>query len=165
MNNNNGNEETIGKIVYLMQTDKSVDAPTDAIRWSKNIFRARVVEPKKSFAQKILAVLQVDLAPGKAAFGERSASAEQARQMLFQAGENGLDFRIKRVEAGLDVRGQILGEGFENAMIKLFGKEDSFETVTNEISEFEFTSIPAGKYRLSVQKGEREIVVEDLELN
>ena len=172
MNNNNGNEETISKIVYLMQADKSVDAPTDAIRWSKNIFRARVAEPKKSFAQKVLAVLQMDLAPGKAAFGERSASADQARQLFYEAGENGLDLRVKATEKGISVRGQVLGEGFEKATVKLVGANSSFESETNNLSEFGFNlsefgfvEIPAGNYDLILRKNETEITVEGLELS
>ena len=58
---NNSEKQLISEIIYLMQTDKSIDAPQDAIKWSKNIFRARAAEPKKSFVQKILAVLQMDL--------------------------------------------------------------------------------------------------------
>lgn len=165
MNNNNGNEETIGKIIYLMQTDKSVDAPLDAVRWSKNIFRSRAAEPKKSFVQKVLAVLQMDLAPGKAAFGERSASAEQARQLFYEAGKNGLDLRVKATGKGVSVRGQVLGEGFENATVKLVGADSSFEAETNNLSEFGFVEIPTGSYDLILRKNETEIVVEGLELN
>jgi hypothetical protein len=158
---NNNSDKTIEKIIYLMQTDKSVDAPQDAIDWSKNIFRTRAIEPKKSFVEKVFAVLQMDLSPNKAVFGERSASANQARQMLFEAGENSVDLRIKETEKGLEIRGQILGEGFENAQVKL----GDFETETNELSEFKFNEIPNGKYNLILQSGEKEIVIEELDLN
>ena len=100
----NENENLINKIVSLMETDSSVDAPTDAIKWAKNIFRTRAVEPKKSLVQKVLAVLQIDLSPNKAAFGERSASGAQARQMLFQAGDNSIDLRIAETEKGFNLR-------------------------------------------------------------
>lgn len=154
------NDQTIAEIMRLMQTDKSVDAPADAIRWSKNIFRARVVEPKKSIVEKILAVLQMDLSPNRAAYGERSASPTQARQMLFQAGENALDIRITRAEQGFNLHGQILGEGFANCAVKL----GEFKTTANDISEFMLAKIPTGIYNLSVQSGKKEIVVEDLEI-
>ena len=156
----NENENLINKIVSLMETDSSVDAPTDAIKWAKNIFRTRAVEPKKSLVQKVLAVLQIDLSPNKAAFGERSASGAQARQMLFQAGDNSIDLRIAETEKGFNLRGQILGEGFANCTIK-FGE---FETVSNQLSEFSFTEIPNGKYNLTLQTNETEIVIEDLEI-
>lgn len=157
---NKNSDKTVEKIIYLMQTDKSVDAPQDAIQWSKNIFRTRAAESKKSFAEKVLAVLQMDLSPNKAVFGERSASANQARQMLFEAGENSIDLRIKETEKGLEIHGQILGEGFENALIKL----GEFEKKANELSEFKFSEIPNGKYDLSLQSGEKEIVIKELNL-
>ncbi len=154
------NEQEINRIIYLMQQDKSVDAPTDAIRWAKNIFLTRAVEPKKSMFERVLAVLQMDLSPNRAAFGERSAFASQARQMLFQAGENALDIRISKTEQGFNLHGQILGEGFANCTIKL-GK---FGTTANELKEFKLVKIPSGMYNLSVQINEKEIVIEDLEL-
>jgi len=152
-------EQEINRIIYLMQRDKSVDAPTDAIRWAKNIFLTRAVEPKKSMIEKVLAVLQMDLSPNRAAFGERSGSASQAKQMLFQAGENALDIRIEKTEKGFILHGQVLGEGFANCTVKL----SAFETTANEIGEFKL-EIPSGLYNFSVQGGEKEIVVEDLEL-
>ncbi len=144
-----------------MQTDKSSDAPQNAINWSKNIFRTRAASPKKSFVEKVFAVLQMDLSPNKAVFGERSASASNARQMLFEAGENSIDLRIKETGKGLEIHGQILGKGFANATVKL----GEFETKANEMSEFKFTSVSNGKYDLNLQSGEREIVIEALDLN
>ena len=162
MNNKNSNEDFLNKIVHLMQTDRSEDAPKDAVKWAKNIFRARVAEQKKSFAQKVLAVLQMDLSPDKAAFGERSASASQVRQMLFGAGDNSVDLRITKTEKGaLNIHGQILGEGFANSTVKLGG----FSTEANELSEFKFTEISAGNYDLTFQTNDTEIVIENLNLD
>jgi len=154
------NEQQLNRITYLMQTDESFDAPQDAIRWSKNIFRSRIAEPKKSVVERVLAILQTDLSPNRAAFGERSASTSQARQMLFQAGDISIDLRIKQTQNGFDLRGQILGEGFANYTIKL----GEFETTANELSEFKLTNVSSGTYDLIVQSGEKEIVVENLEL-
>lgn len=145
-----------------MQTDRSEDAPQDSVKWAKNIFRVRQSEPKKSLVQKVLAVLQMDLSPDKAAFGERSASASQSRQMLFTAGENGIDLRISETENGkLNIQGQILGESFANCVVKL----GEFETKSNELSEFKFDGIPAGNYDLIFETDETEIVIQNLELN
>lgn len=156
----NGNENLINKIVSLMEIDSSADAPQDAIKWAKNIFRARVTEPKRSLVQKVLAVLQMDLSPNKAVFGERSASAGQARQMLFSAGENSVDLRISETEKGFNLRGQILGEGFANCTVKL----GEFEAKSNELSEFSFIEIAKGKYDLTLKSGETEVVIENLEI-
>lgn len=156
----NTEKQIIDEIISLMQRDDSVDAPQDALKWSKNIFRARAVAPKKSLVQKVLAVLQLDLSPDKAAFGERSTGAGQERQMLFAAGENSIDLRIKEGEKGFIVRGQILGENFAAATIK-FGE---FETVTSEIGEFSFANVAGGKYDMTLKTGATEITIENLEI-
>ena len=159
---NNSNDELLKKIVYLMQTDDSADAPADSVKWAKNLFRSRVTEPKKSLVQKVLAVLQVDLSGGgQPAFGERSVSTSQVRQMFFQAGENGVDLRISQTDSGLSVQGQVLGEGFANCAAKL----GEFATQTSELCEFSFAEVPAGRYDLIFQTAEKEIVIEGLELN
>lgn len=160
MSMNNSENQIIDEIISLMQRDDSVDAPQDAVKWSKNIFRTRAVAPKKSLVQKVLAVLQMDLSPNKAAFGERSAGTGQERQMLFTAGESGIDLRIKEAEKGFIVRGQILGEGFADATVK-FGE---FETVASELGEFSFTGIPGGEYDMTLKTGETEITIEKLEI-
>lgn len=161
MNDKKSQEDFLNKIVYLMQTDRAEDAPQDSIKWAKNIFRARAAEPKKSFAQKVLAVLQMDLSPDRAAFGERSASAAQARQMLFTAGENAVDLRISETEKGfLEIQGQILGENFANCAVSL----GDFETRANELSEFKFSGVSAGNYDLTFKTDEAEIIAENLSL-
>lgn len=157
---NKTSDQEINRIIYLMKTDEAYDAPQDAIQWSKNLFRSRAAEPQKSVVKRMLAVLQMDLSPNRAAFGERSASASQARQMLFQAGENALDIRIAETEKGFNLYGQILGEGFATCIVKL----GELETTANELTEFKFTEIPTGKYDLIVRGGEREILIENLEL-
>ena len=138
------NEDLLNKIVHLMQTDQSADAPADAVQWTKNLFRTRVAEPKQSFVQKVLAVLQMDLAPNKAVFGERSASASQARQMLFGAGDNSIDLRIEQTGKSFTIKGQILGENFANAEIKISSAENSYAAQTNELSEFKFEKVAKG---------------------
>lgn len=158
------NEDLINKIVNLMQSDDSADAPPDAIRWSKNIFRTRVAEPKASLVQKVLAVLQMDLSPGKAAFGERSAGASEARQMLFAAGEHQIDLRIAPKDKTFKVNGQILGANSAGAEIKLFNDERAFTVKSNELSEFEFENIAKGIYALSLIFADSEIVIENIEI-
>jgi hypothetical protein len=158
-------DRTIENIIRLMQSDRAADAPEDAVRWSKNLFRARVssaaATPKTSVARKILAVLQMDLAGGRAAFGERSASSGQARQMLFQAGEAAMiDLRVKETENGFSVQGQILGADFAGALVRL----GELQTKANERGEFAFEQVVRGAHRLSLSTNETEIVVEDLQV-
>lgn len=153
-------DDTIKQITNLMRTDDSVDAPADAILWSKNIFRTRRTEPRRSAVERILAVLRADLAPGRAVFGERSGSSSAARQMLFEAGETGIDLRIAETGEGFEVRGQILGEGFGGAAVR-FGR---LETTADELGQFGFEGVPAGRSDLSVRTADREIVIEEIEL-
>ena len=143
-----------------MQRDESVDAPQNSVKWAKNLFLARIAESKQSLMQKVLAVLQMDLSPNKPAFGERSATGSIARQMFFEAGEIGIDLRVSVGEKGFDLRGQILGEGFENTLVKI----GEFETKTNDLNEFILKSVPSGNYNLILQNSEKEIVIENLEL-
>jgi hypothetical protein len=159
-NTMNNSDENVKKIIRLMQMDDSTDAPEDAVEWSKNLFRTRAFEPKKSVVEKIRAVLKLDLSANRPVFGERSASAGQGRQMLFEAGENGVDLRISEGENGLTVRGQILGEDFAGAAVR-FG---DLTAETNELGEFRFENLPAGTYDLTIRTAEREIVLEEIEL-
>ena len=154
------NENLINEIVYLIQTDDSIDAPSDSVKWAKNIFRVRSAQPKKSIVQRVIAALQMDLSPNKAVFGERSASAVKSRQMLFQAGDNSIDLRVGKDEKNFSVRGQILGEGFAFCTVKL----GDFETSANELSEFSLSGIPGGEYDLTLQSENTEITIESLEI-
>ena len=157
MNNSNDN---INRIIHLMQTDNSVDAPADAITWSKNLFKTRSFEQKTSIVEKIKAVLQMDLQPGKAVFGERSATANQARQMLFGTEQTSIDLRIEQTEESFLIKGQILGENFENAAITL----GEIETKANDLSEFKLENVSSGTYDLVIRTDEKEIVLENIEI-
>lgn len=154
------NSKNIETIIQLMQMDASVDAPTDSLKWSKNIFRTRSAAPKKSAVARILAVLRVDLSPASA-IGERSTSAAEGRQLLFEAEGNSIDLRIKPTKSGFIIFGQILGEGFGEATVKI----GDFETTANDLSEFSFFDIPAGSYDLTLRSAEKEITVSDLEIH
>ena len=160
----NNNEDLLNKIVHLMQTDNSADAPKDSVAWSKNLFLSRAAVPQKSLVQKVLARLQMDLSPNKAAFGERSASVSDVRQMLFGAGDHQIDLRIAKVNKGFTVTGQILGEDFAGAEIALFGGGKNLSAKTNELGEFRFENISKDKYTLSLTFKDKEIVIEDIEI-
>lgn len=154
-------EKKIEKIIRLMQRDDSVDAPEDAVKWAKNLYLAR--ERRPSLVRRIVAVLQADLLPNRALAGERSASAARARQMLFAAGDIGVDLRINGVRRKFDIKGQILGTGFENASVRLTGNEASFETKTDEMATFELVGVPTGIYSLTIEHDGAEIVLEGIE--
>jgi hypothetical protein len=155
-------EKKLQQIIDLMQRDDSVDAPADSIRWASNLYRTRASEPRKSFVQKIAAIHQMEIAPNKPAFGERSASASQVRQMLFKAGDNAIDLRIEPKEKAFSVRGQILGEGLSGAKVKLFNDAQSFESRSSELSEFAFENVKPGQYELIIQGEDVEITLKTI---
>ncbi len=150
-------EQNLLNIIELMRRDDSTDAPADSIRWASNLFRSRAAEPKVSLVRRLAAVLQMELAPGKAAFGERSASTTQVRQMLFKAEDNAIDLRIEPSGPDFIVRGQILGEEFAGANLVLHEDERRLETVASDASEFVFEKVPAGRYELLIRRDDVEI--------
>ena len=148
-----------------MQRDDSVDAPADSIRWASNLFRTRAAESKPSLIKKLVAVLQMEIAPNKPAFGERSASTASIRQILYRADENAVDLRIEKVKKGFTVRGQVLGDGFAGAKATLSDDVKTFETTANESSEFRFDEIPSGSYRLTVHGSKVEIELKGVDIS
>ena len=158
-------ENNIQNILELMRRDDSVDAPVDSIRWASNLFRTRAAEPETSFVKRLVAVFQMEIAPNKPALGERSASASATRQMLYRAEDNAVDIRIEKATKGLTVRGQILGEGFENASVRLFDDNHTFEATANETSEFRFDSVPAGQYELTMRGNGVEITLKAIDIS
>lgn len=159
---NNPEEKMLEHILQRMQTDHSVDAPADVIKYAKNLYRTRATEPNRSVIQRVLAVMTIDLAPNRAAFGERSAGSGQARQVLFESGENAVDLRVSNVENRFDIRGQILGDGFANGEIEIAGKKNSFTARLDELSTFRLAAIPEGEYNISIRGENSELFIESL---
>lgn len=159
---NNAHEQKLEHIISRMQADRSVDAPADVLKYAKDLFRTRAAQP--SLLQRIVAVLKVDLAPNRAAFGERSAGAE-ARQMLFESGDNAVDIRIIASDNGFDIRGQILGDGFASGVAGIESSEFSTSSAIDDIGGFRLKSIPGGEYTLTLRDGKSEIVIEGLKLD
>lgn len=157
-------DKDLQQIIDLMQRDDSVDAPAESIRWASNLYRTRATGTKKSFVQKIAAVLQIEIAPRKPALGERSASTSQVRQMLFKAGENAIDIRIEPKERAFAIRGQILGDGLAGAQIRLFNDTQGQQSQANEVGEFAFENVKPGQYELTVSGESVEITLKTIDI-
>ena len=147
-----------------MRRDDSVDAPADSLRWASNLFRTRAAQPKKSLVKKLAAILQMEIAPNKPAFGERSTTTSQVRQLLFRAEENAIDLRIEPGKGGFSLRGQILGEGFAGASVTLSDDANTFGTKISHTSEFRFDNVPAGRYELAIQGESVEITLKTIDV-
>ena len=148
-----------------MRRDDSVDAPADSVRWASNLFRTRAAEPRKSLIKRLVGVLQMEIAPNKPAFGERSASPSTARQILYRADDTAVDVRIEKTKRGFIVRGQVLGDGFANASVRLFEDGRTFEASAGANSEFRFDSIPAGIYELAIHGTDVEITLKGIDIS
>ena len=157
-------DKQLERMIHRMLSDRSADAPADALQYAKNLYRTRAASPKTSIIHRVMAVMQVDLTPDRSAFGERSAAGSQARQMLFGAGEHAVDLRVTAAKIGFDIRGQILGDGFENGDIEIANNEISNKIKIDKTSEFRVLGLPAGKYNFTIMGENAEIVIEQIEL-
>ena len=156
-------EQKIQHILKRMLADRAEDAPADAVKRAKGLYRTRVVEKPAGLFQRIIAAVTADIAPGQLAFGERSAIAGEARQMLFEAGENAVDLRITSVDGKFDIRGQVLGGGFDNAEIELANGASTLTAKADDAS-FVLARIAAGEYIVTIRGDAAEIVIERLML-
>jgi hypothetical protein len=157
-------EENFERIITLMMNDRSEDAPADALKYARNLFRVHAPEPQPSLLRKIIGVLSIDLAPNMAAFGERSAAGAEARQMMFDADDNAVDLRVSTGTDGLDVRGQILGSGFENGEVEISGDKIDLKSQIDQNGGFSFTGLKAGDYSLNIKGSASDIVIEKFTL-
>lgn len=158
----NAEEQKLEHIIRRMQTDKSVDAPADVVKYVKNLYRSRVAQPQTSAIRRFVAALKMELSPDRAAFGERSGSASATRQILFEAGDNAVDLRIAKSGKNFDIRGQILGPGFSGCDAILAGDEGSMKSTIDENSGFQFNQIKTGEYSLTIKSDQSEIFIEQL---
>ena len=149
-------------ILQRMTTDTSVDAPADSIKYVQNLFRTRTIESRPTVLERVFAVLSLDLAPNRAFFGERSASTAQLRQMLFESGENAIDIRVSNVGTGFDLRGQVLGDGFEAGEVGLANEQFSAKSMMDDAGGFSFTGVSCGEYTLTIRGTRTEIFIEKL---
>lgn len=156
-------ERKLDHIISRMQSDTSVDAPADLIKFARNVFVQRSFEKAPSMLERIVAVLRMDLAPNRAAIGERSAGGSAARQMLFDAGDSAIDLRVTPNGDAFDIRGQHIGD-LSAETVRLESANDHFTSQNDELKGFEFKSVPAGNYRLTISFATTEIVIDEITL-
>lgn len=82
----------------------------------------------------------------------------------YDSGDNAVDIRITLSGKGFDLRGQILGDGFENGEAELTGEQLSTKSKTGEMSEFAFTGVAAGEHKLAIRSGDSEIFIDPLKV-
>lgn len=143
------------------------DAPEDAIQRAIGLWkeRAPAVEGEAGWIERLVATLGFDSAgAAPLAHGLRSAGAD-VRQMLFTAGERDIDLRLAPSEGAplWRVSGQILGPDANGEAVL---RADGFAARTpwNELSEFAFDAVPAGRYRLMLYSAKWEIELPPFDL-
>ncbi len=143
-----------------MERDDSIDAPQDSVRWAKNLFAVRAAEP--SSLRRLIAVLVSELVPGRPAFGERSAAAGKARQLLYQVGEAAVEIEITQKGKAFEVKGQFLGELQERSIAVLTADDGKRECGLTEFGGFTFEKVANGRYELVIRTEAGEFAVEEL---
>jgi hypothetical protein len=169
-----GELASLQRLIGVMRTDRSADAPADLIARVKGLFRAPAAAPGPSLRRRLVAALSFDSARAPLAFGVRAGEisprerAAAQRQMLFNAGALDIDLRLTPVggtpadeRALWVVTGQVLGsEG--GRRVELRGPGGAPAAAINDQGEFALPPIPAGHYALTLQLADLDIDIPDL---
>ncbi len=155
----------IEHLIVLMRADTSQDAPQSTITRAVDLFAlsqfARLALPNtKPRHPAQLRFDSLGLAP---AFGVRSGGLS-ARQMLYHTESCDIDLRIEPVETGWVFSGQVLGEFAAGGRVELQSVETLSQTSLDEQSEFTFSPVSAGAYRLIIELADQDIEIGDLEI-
>ena len=152
------------RLVNLMRTDSAEDAPRDVRANAVALFGVRGSSTKPSIAQRLIAALSFDSARLSPAYGLRSGQP-QARQLLYSAGENDLDLRVRPSGAEWVVSGQVLGV-CAGGQVELQGETGGSTAIAalNDLCEFALPPVPTGRYTLKLLLNDMEVEVPDLEL-
>jgi hypothetical protein len=148
----------LDRLVQLMRSDKSEDAPSYVINRALRLMRQPAPAQQMSGLRRLLALVQFDSYTQPFAAGVRSGP-DAVRQMLFVAEDTELDLRIVPESGQWRISGQVLGTDTEGS-ITLAGSEAHHEVALNELSEFQLPLVNKGAYSLILRTGVHEIVAE-----
>ncbi len=155
-------EERLKRISELMRLDDSTDAPADLRKWAQNIYHSRIAVENESLLKRVVAWLQSDLASGKPAFGERSTSTSKSRHMLFRTDETAIDLRITDRGKKVDVQGQLIGQGMDDATVDLIFNNQPIVSSEAVAGRFSFGSVAKETYSIVLRSGDVEVIIEEL---
>lgn len=149
------------RLIGLMSTDNSEDAPVHVIARAVRLLAQRAVTPLPGFRRRLLATLQFDSAQRPLVLGVRGAWSPP-RQLLFSDGDHMFDVRITPSDTDWTVAGQVLGSGSsESGRVELRGSSGIFQTVLNVLGEFTLL-VPSGTYVLLVALSDVEVEIPEL---
>jgi len=151
----------IERLINLMRTDDSEDAPDSVIARIVRLFPRTPSEP--SPLRRVLAALSFESEQLQSAYGMRSGHPI-TRQMVFNAEDHALHLRIAPAGTQWEIMGQVLGSTTSSGEVELRSSFDVVRAELNNLSEFALPLVPAGTYVLEVRIGDVAIEVADLDL-
>lgn len=151
------------RLITRIRAAASQDAPSSIIDRAVRMFRSKKTRlPTASDSiRRVLAMLQFDSAMLASAFGVRSGKPG-ARQLLFSTDTDEIDLRIEPAKQAWTLSGQILGKSPAEGRAVLEGAVGKSEAPINEQSEFVFTPVQTGMYRLILKLTKTEIEIKDV---
>lgn len=152
------------RLIDLMQTDRSHDAPEHVLNRAFRLLRTHRLTPAEPRPRRsFTALLRRDSARSGFALGVRGGPIP-TRQLLFDIGNgNELEVRIEQSKAGWLVAGQILG-ACNRGQVVLEGVAGEASTELNELCEFSLPPHPGPVYKLVLRLDDVEVDVPILEL-
>jgi anti-sigma factor RsiW len=153
------------RLVELMRTDTSEDAPPSLIARVKDLFRSHHTPQSRleSARTRILAALSFDSLGMRRAVGVRSGKPG-TRQLLFSTGVDEIDLRIEPEGDSWTVSGQVLGESAAGGRAVLQSDMSVSQAELNGLSEFVLPSVQAGIYKLILDLEHVEVEIEELKV-
>ena len=153
------------RLIQLMRSDRSEDAPVFALVRVYQLFVARQgFRPSApGLRKRVLAELAFESVEMAAGFRTR-AGLPGARQLLFHAGENEIDLRIEPVDQAWIVSGQVFGKAAVHDRVLLQGERETRHTALNDLREFVLPPVQIGQYRMILSLEDRDIEIDDIRL-
>lgn len=149
-------------IIDLMRSDDSRDAPDHVISRALRLIRRPAPAPQPGLIQRIVAMLQSDSRAQPLAAGLRSGQAA-VRSLVYNAEDWDVDLQLTAHSGRWQLRGQLFGPDLAGS-VALSGGPAPVAAPINDLGEFTLPPVAAGRYRLLIQIGAREILVDPLEL-
>jgi anti-sigma factor RsiW len=150
------------KLIKLMRSDTSVDAPEHVIARAVRLMRKPRPAPGPGLLRRLVALLHSDSLGQPLAYGLRSG-AESARTLSYEAEDWDIALQLTPWAGRWQLRGQVLGPEIASDVTLEAGAAPLVAPV-NELGEFALPPVEPGCYRLLVRAETREILVESLEL-
>ena len=159
-----GNElQRLERLIALMRSDNSEDAPIDVISNAIGLFRDHVTSREPVVLRRLTATLSFDSLNMAPAFGVRSGQAA-SRQLIYSAEENDIDLRLTFNNEMWVVSGQVLREDCGGGRVEIDGPGGVRSAALNETCEFVLPAVSPGNYLLRVSLPDLLVEIPQLEL-